>query len=77
MTAGPAALPGPVQPFNLNIWQQARDRDGRGNVCAACDRDGTSRDPLVLAADGYRVHVSHAIAETGGGYYGEPFAVAS
>lgn len=64
----------PAGGIRPNRQQQERDRIGLRDSCAACGRDGTVRDPLVLAGDGYRVHVSHVLSETGGGYYGFPFA---
>lgn len=55
-----------------NDAQQIRDRCELRSCCAACGHRETDRDPLVLAGDGYRVHVSH-LTERGGGYYGMPF----
>jgi hypothetical protein len=55
-----------------NDAQQIRDACGLGSSCAACGHPETGRDPLVLACDGYRVHVSHMI-DPASGYYGEPF----
>lgn len=55
-----------------NEAQQIRDDSGLGTSCAACGHPGTARNPLVLAADGYRVHVSHVL-DPASGYYGEPF----
>ena len=55
-----------------NEAQQIRDACGLGTACAACGHPEAPRNPLVLAADGYRVHVSHVITP-GDGYYGEPF----
>lgn len=68
MTAAPEGI-------RPNPQQEARDRGGLRDSCAACGRDGTERDPLVLAGDGYRVHLSHVISE-GDGYFGVPFAAA-
>lgn len=58
-----------------NPQQEARDRAGLRDSCAACGRAGTAPDPLVLAGDGYRVHVSHVLDEHDG-YFGVPFAAA-
>ncbi len=58
-----------------NPQQEARDRAGLRGTCAACGRQETARDPLVLAGDGYRVHVSHVLDERDG-YYGVPFTAA-
>lgn len=43
----------------INVAQQRRDHNGQRDICAACGHDGTGRDPLVLADDGFRVHRSH------------------
>ena len=66
MTAAPDGFP-------PNPAQEIRDELGLGHTCSACGHPGTERDPLVMAADGYRVHISHLITE-GDGYYGVPFA---
>lgn len=55
-----------------NPAQQIRDRCDLRSCCAACGHRESDRNPLVLAADGYRVHVSH-LADPASGYYGEPF----
>ncbi len=55
-----------------NEAQEIRDASGLGMSCAACGHPETGRNPLVLAFDGYRVHVSH-VTEPGNGYYGTPF----
>lgn len=55
-----------------NTAQQIRDERGLGSSCAACGHPATGRDPLALASDGYRVHVSH-MTDPASGYYGEPF----
>ena len=54
-----------------NPAQQYRDEHGLGRTCAACGHP-EGRNLLVLAADGYRIHVSHLITP-GDGYYGVPF----
>lgn len=41
--------------------------------CSACGQPETPRNPLVLAADGYRIHVAH-IFDPDSGYYGAAFA---
>jgi hypothetical protein len=56
-----------------NEAQQRRDACDLRSSCAACGHRETDRNPLVLAADGYRVHVTH-VNEPGNGYYGMPFA---
>jgi hypothetical protein len=53
----------------INSRQQKRDHNGQRNTCAACGHDGTSRDPLVLTNDGFRVHRSHT-ADPQSGLYG-------
>jgi hypothetical protein len=68
-----AFFSGGAATIKLNPQQQERDQRGQREVCAACGRDGAERDPLVIAADGYRVHVSHVI-DPADGYYGVPFA---
>ena len=55
-----------------NEAQQLRDSCELRHSCAACGHRETPRNPLVLAGDGYRVHVTH-VNERGGGYYGVPF----
>ena len=60
----------------LNPRQEERDPAGLGDTCSACGHPAAERDPLVIACDGFRVHLSHVISETGSGYYGEPFASA-
>ena len=55
-----------------NAAQRIRDDRGLGASCAACGHPETARNPLVLAADGYRVHVSH-VTTFGDSYYGVPF----
>jgi hypothetical protein len=56
-----------------NEAQKVRDTCGLATYCAACGHPETARNPLVLAGDGYRVHVAHVITP-GDGYYGVPFA---
>jgi len=56
-----------------NPAQQIRDACDLRTCCAACGHKETSRDPLVLAEDGYRIHYSHTL-ERGGGYFGAVFA---
>lgn len=63
--AGPLIAP--------NAEQRARDENGLRETCSACGGPEVTRDPLVIAADGYRVHVSHVITP-GDGYYGAVFA---
>ncbi len=58
-----------IQP---NAAQRIRDERGLGSSCAACGHPQSPRNRLVLAADGYRVHVSHIITP-GDGYYGAVF----
>ena len=58
--------------FAPNPAQEIRDEMGLGGHCAACGHPRRERDPLAMAADGYRVHVSHLITP-GDGYYGVPF----
>lgn len=41
--------------------------------CAACGQPEAPRNPLVLVADGYRIHVAH-IYDPGSGYYEAAFA---
>lgn len=53
---------------SINARQQARDHNGQRNICAACGHDGTTRDPLVLADDGFRVHRSHTTDPSSGLY---------
>lgn len=53
----------------INADQLARDLGGLRNVCAACGSRETSRDPLVLSDDGYRVHHSH-VTDPRSGLYG-------
>jgi hypothetical protein len=52
----------------INAAQQRRDHNGQRDICAACGHNGTSRDPLVKATDGYRVHRSHT-TDPRNGYY--------
>ena len=59
-----------------NAAQQIRDDSGLGSTCAACGHLARDRNPLVIAADGYRIHVAHLLT-FGDGYYGVPFARAS
>jgi hypothetical protein len=54
----------------INTTQQARDHKGQRNTCAACGHPGTASDPLVLATDGYRVHLSDT-TNPRSGYYGQ------
>lgn len=60
----------------VNDVQQARDEAGFAGTCAACGNTASPSDPLVIADDGYRVHLSHVITE-GNGYYGAGFLEAS
>lgn len=52
----------------ISSRQQARDHNGQRNMCSACGHDGTTRDPLVLDEDGFRIHRSHA-TDPRSGYY--------
>jgi hypothetical protein len=56
-----------------NPAQEIRDACELRDCCAACGHKASERDPLVLAGDGYRVHVSHVL-DPASGYYGMPFA---
>ena len=56
-----------------NDAQQIRDACDLARHCAACGHPEAPRNPLVLAEDGYRVHVSHVL-DPDDGYYGEAFA---
>jgi hypothetical protein len=58
-----------------NPQQEERDRRGLNGTCSACGHPGAERDPLVIAGDGYRVHLSHVLDERDG-YFGVPFAAA-
>lgn len=53
-------------------WIDGRqlDRDHRGlrNVCGACGHEGTTKNPLVVADDGMRIHRSHT-EDPRSGYY--------
>ena len=62
--------------FAPNPAQVIRDEMGLGDCCAACGHPRRERNPLVMAADGYRVHVLHLITE-GDGYYGVPYEQAA
>ena len=53
----------------IHVRQQQRDHIGQRNICAACGHDGTTRDPLVLTDNGFRVHQSHT-ADPRDGLYG-------
>jgi hypothetical protein len=59
-----------------NPQQQERDACGQRDICAACGLAAEPRNPLVIAADGYRVHVKH-VNEQGDGYWGVPFGSAA
>lgn len=59
--------------FAPNPAQEIRDEYGLGRCCSACGHPERERDMLVMAADGYRIHVSHLITP-GDKYYGVPFA---
>ena len=63
----------PAAPIALNRQQEERDQCGQRDICAACGQVASGRDPLVIAFDGYRVHLSHVL-DPASGYYGEPFA---
>ena len=68
------AIAAGIQP---NAAQRVRDAGDLRHACAACGHSETPRNPLVLAGDGYRVHVRH-LTDPADGYYGVPFqAVAS
>lgn len=56
-----------------NDAQLIRDACDLARHCAACGHPEAPRNPLVLAADGYRVHVSHTF-DPDDGYYGAEFA---
>lgn len=43
----------------ISTEQQRRDHAGLRESCAACGVEGTTRNPLVLDDEGYRVHRSH------------------
>ena len=60
----------------VNDVQQARDVAGLSGVCAACGHEESPFTPLVIADDGYRVHLSHLVTE-GNGYFGAGFRGAS
>lgn len=53
----------------ISSRQQERDHSGQRNVCAADGREGTADDPLVVADDGMRVHVSDT-TDPSNGYFG-------
>jgi hypothetical protein len=59
-----------------NEAQRVRDACDLRTACAACGHQETPRNPLVLAGDGYRVHVSHVL-DPASGLYGVPFQEAS
>lgn len=52
----------------INSKQQQRDHNGQRNTCAACGHPGTGADPLVLSADGWRVHRSDTTDPRSGFY---------
>lgn len=52
----------------ISPGQQRRDHNGKRNICAACGHDGTTKDPLIKAMDGFRVHRSHT-TDPRSGYY--------
>ncbi|PRX92019.1 hypothetical protein [Allonocardiopsis opalescens] len=54
------------------ISQQQQDRDHRGlrHVCSACGHEESPKNPLVVTADGWRVHRSHTTDPTDG-FYGK------
>ena len=54
----------------IHVRQHQRDHQGQRNTCSACGHDGTSRDPLVLTNDGFRVHQSHT-TDPRDGLYGK------
>jgi hypothetical protein len=60
--------------FKPNEAQQLRDACELRYFCSACGHRETGRNPLVLAASGYRVHLAHITTEVGGGYYGMAYA---
>ena len=62
-----------MSPIAPNPAQEIRDSCHLRSCCAACGHRETARDPLILAGDGYRVHVSHLL-DPASGYYGMPFA---
>jgi hypothetical protein len=64
----------PAAGIRPNDAQRIRDGCHLRRFCAACGHPETRRDPLVLAADGYRVHLYSHILTRGDGYYGVPFA---
>lgn len=53
----------------INDAQRARDAAGLAGVCAACGHEESVFEPLVVAADGYRVHLAHVLTK-GDGYFG-------
>ena len=55
-----------------NDAQQIRDACDLRSCCAACGHQEAERNPLVLAEDGYRVHLSHTL-DPASGYYGLVF----
>jgi hypothetical protein len=54
----------------INSAQFDRDHNGLRDTCAADGHPGTADDPLVKAADGYRVHQSDT-TDPRSGYYGQ------
>jgi hypothetical protein len=66
-------LKAPMPDPRLSDAQRARDARGQRNICGACGYPGFSRDPLVIAPDGYRVHQSHTEDPASG--YHDPFAI--
>jgi hypothetical protein len=51
-----------------NPAQQIRDDCDLRGFCAACGHRETDSNPLVLAEDGYRIHVRHTF-DRASGYY--------
>lgn len=62
---GPYAQPQtpPADDPRLTDAQRERDRSGLGNACAACGRQGTEDDPLLIDEDGFRVHYDCTAAQ--------------
>jgi hypothetical protein len=53
----------------INSGQFERDHNGLRNTCSACGHDATATNPLVLSADGSRIHQAHT-RDNASGFYG-------
>jgi hypothetical protein len=56
----------------LNDRQLDRDANGLRHACAACGNPETGENPLVISADGMRIHQGH-FTDPASGFHGEPF----